>query len=68
MKKIKNLGSADFNNSGSKRYIKPSSVAIELLCSGNIADFYISGDIPVEEDALAKKRKQEMNDPTKVFY
>ncbi len=67
MKKIKNLGSADFNNSGSKRYIKPSSVAIELLCSGNIADFYISGDIPVEP-GLAKERRQEMNDPTKVFY
>ncbi|MBP3243811.1 MAG: hypothetical protein J6M59_01725 [Bacteroidaceae bacterium] len=67
MKEIKNLGSADFNNSGSKRYIKPSSVAIELLCSGNIADFYISGDIPVE-DGLAKERRQEMNDPTKVFY
>ncbi len=67
MKKNKNLGSADFNNSGSKRYIKPSSVAIELLCSGNIADFYISGDIPVE-DGLAKERRQEMNDPTKVFY
>ena len=67
MKKIKNLGSADFNNSGSKRYIKPSSVAIELLCSGNIANFYISGDIPVE-DGMAAKRKQEMNDPTKVFY
>ncbi len=67
MKEIKNLGSADFNNSGSKRYIKPSSVAIELLCSGNIADFYISGDIPVES-GLAKERRQEMNDPTKVFY
>ena len=67
MKEIKNLGSADFNNSGSKRYIKPSSVAIELLCSGNIADFYISGDIPVE-DGRAKERRQEMNDPTKVFY
>lgn len=67
MKEIKNLGSADFNNSGSKRYIKPSSVAIELLCSGNIATFYISGDIPVE-DGLAKERRQEMNDPTKVFY
>lgn len=67
MKKNKNLGSADFNNSGSKRYIKPSSVAIELLCSGNIADFYISGDIPVV-DGLAKERRQEMNDPTKVFY
>ena len=67
MKKIKNLGSADFNNSGSKRYIKPSSVAIELLCSGNIADFYISGDIPVE-DGMAAKRRKEMNDPTKVFY
>ena len=67
MKKNKNLGSADFNNSGSKRYIKPSSVAIELLCSGNIADFYISGDIPVE-NGLAKERRQEMNDPTKVFY
>lgn len=67
MKKIKNLGSAEFNNSGSKRYIKPSSVAIELLCSGNIADFYISGDIPVE-DGWAAKRRQEMNDPTKVFY
>ena len=67
MKKIKNLGSADFNNSGSKRYIKPSSVAIELLCSGNIADFYFSGGIPVE-DGLAKERRQEMNDPTKVFY
>ena len=67
MKKIKNLGSADFNNSGSKRYIKPSSVAIELLCSGNIADFYISGKIPVEE-GLAEERRQEMNDPTKVFY
>ena len=67
MKEIKNLGSADFNNSGSKRYIKPSSVAIELLCSGNIADFYISGGIPVE-DGLAKERRQEMNDPTKVFY
>ena len=67
MKKIKNLGSADFNNSGSKRYIKPSSVAIELLCSGNIADFYISDDIPVE-DGLAKERRKEMNDPTKVFY
>ncbi len=67
MKKIKNLGSADFNNSGSKRYIKPSSVAIELLCSGNIADFYISNDIPVV-DGLAKERRQEMNDPTKVFY
>ncbi len=67
MKEIKNLGSADFNNSGSKRYIKPSSVAIELLCSGNIADFYISGDIPVE-NGLAKERRQEMNDPTKVFY
>ena len=67
MKKNKNLGSADFNNSGSKRYIKPSSVAIELLCSGNIADFIISGDIPVE-DGLAKERRQEMNDPTKVFY
>ena len=67
MKKIKNLGSADFNNSGSKRYIKPSSVAIELLFSGNIADFYISGDIPVE-DGCAAKRRQEMNDPTKVFY
>lgn len=67
MKKIKNLGSADFNNSGSKRYIKPSSVAIELLCSGNIADFYISGDIPVV-DGWAKERRQEMNDPTKVFY
>ena len=67
MKKNKNLGSADFNNSGSKRYIKPSSVAIELLCSGNIADFYISGDIPVE-DGRAKERRQEMNDPTKVFY
>ena len=67
MKEIKNLGSADFNNSGSKRYIKPSSVAIELLCSGNIANFYISGDIPVE-DGLAKERRQEMNDPTKVFY
>lgn len=67
MKEIKNLGSADFNNSGSKRYIKPSSVAIELLCSGNIAKFYISGDIPVE-DGLAKERRQEMNDPTKVFY
>ena len=67
MKKNKNLGSADFNNSGSKRYIKPSSVAIELLCSGNIADFYISNDIPVV-DGLAKERRQEMNDPTKVFY
>lgn len=67
MKKIKNLGSADFNNSGSKRYIKPSSVAIELLCSGNIAAFIISNDIPVE-DGLAKERRQEMNDPTKVFY
>ena len=67
MKKVKNLGSADFDNSGSKRYIKPSSVAIELLCSGNIADFYISGDIPVV-DGLAKERRQEMNDPTKVFY
>ena len=67
MKEIKNLGSADFNNSGSKRYIKPSSVAIELLCSGNIADFYISGGILVE-DGLAKERRQEMNDPTKVFY
>ena len=67
MKKIKNLGSADFNNSGSKRYIKPSSVAIELLCSGNIADFIISNDIPVV-DGLAKERRQEMNDPTKVFY
>ena len=67
MKEIKNLGSADFNNSGSKRYIKPSSVAIELLCSGNIADFYISNDIPVV-DGLAKERRQEMNDPTKVFY
>ncbi len=67
MKEIKNLGSADFNNSGSKRYIKPSSVAIELLCSGNIADFYISGDIPVV-DGWAAKRRQEMNDPTKVFY
>ena len=67
MKKIKNLGSADFNNSGSKRYIKPSSVAIELLCSGNIADFIISNDVPVV-DGLAKERRQEMNDPTKVFY
>ena len=67
MKKNKNLGSADFNNSGSKRYIKPSSVAIELLCSGNIADFIISNDIPVV-DGLAKERRQEMNDPTKVFY
>ncbi|MBQ7483924.1 MAG: hypothetical protein IJT89_07735 [Bacteroidaceae bacterium] len=67
MKEIKNLGSADFNNSGSKRYIKPSSVAIELLCSGNIADFIISNDIPVV-DGLAKERRQEMNDPTKVFY
>ena len=67
MKEFKNLGSADFNNSGSKRYIKPSSVAIELLCSGNIANFIISGDIPVE-DGLAKERRQEMNDPTKVFY
>ncbi|MBQ4461578.1 MAG: hypothetical protein II908_07120 [Bacteroidaceae bacterium] len=61
------MGSADFNNSGSKRYIKPSSVAIELLCSGNIADFIISNDIPVV-DGLAKERRQEMNDPTKVFY
>ena len=67
MKEIKNLGSADFNNSGSKMYIKPSSVAIELLCSGNIADFIISNDIPVV-DGLAKERRQEMNDPTKVFY
>jgi hypothetical protein len=67
MKKNKNLGSADFNNSGSKRYIKPSSVAIELLCSGNIADFIISNDVPVV-DGLAKERRQEMNDPTKVFY